>query len=349
VSSWRSWGAFSAISNASKQVASLTTSVVDNVSQSLSTAMESMSIPEPEEMAKINANEKKIVKEESTENVTTPNNSENVFSLFTNVTKMGLDTLEGIGKKTINILHETDPSIKNKIKSMGGGSNEPNLSDILKEAKERNDSVTATSQNQDNTKGPVSFEQLLDDYKGLVYLEALEILSKQSKMKIELLLKPLAGKALSEMEETIAEVEELCELPDSDAHDESVTSENMHDKLLKATEDLNVKINFNDLVECSKSADNWIATSEDDVNGIYEKSVETLAHLCALSLNNYQKLAELLLSLNHRSTADEADSLTQLTTIYFSIFNLYATKFTEKITSTDSDSKKVVTNVFFEV
>lgn len=274
--------------------------------------MESMSIPEPEEMAKINATEKKMVKDESVESVSTPKENENVFSLFTNVTKMGLDTLEGIGKKTINILHETDPSIKNKIKSMGGASNEPNLSDILKEAKERNDLTSATQQNQDNIRGPVSFEHFLDEYKGLVYLEALEILSKQSKMKIELLLKPLAGKALSEMEETIAEVEELCEMPDSDTHDESITGENLQEKLLKATEDLNVKINFIDIVECSKTADHWISSSEDeDANGIYEKSVETLAHLCALSLNNYQKLAELLLSLNHRSTADEADSVTQ--------------------------------------
>lgn len=310
--------------------------------------MESISIPEPEEMAKINVTEKKIKEDQPVEETSTPNNSDNVFSLFTNVTKIGLDTLEGIGKKTINILHETDPSIKNKIKSMGGSSNEPNLSDILKEAKERNNSIPESSQNQDS-KSTVSFEQFLDDYKGLVYIEALELLSKQSKMKIELLLKPLAGKALSEMEETIAEVEELCEMPDCDSHDESLTAENLQEKLLKATEDLNVKINFNDIAQCSKSADRWIESSEDDVNGIFEKSVDTIAHLCALSLNKYQKLAELLLSLNHRSTADEADSLTQLTSIYFSLFNLYATKFTEKITSTDSESKKVVTNVFLEV
>lgn len=297
------------ISNASKQVASLTT----HVSQSLSTAIESidLSIPNPEDMAKINANEKKVNKEESNEEVSTPKeSSENVFSLFSNVTKIGLDTLEGIGKKTINILHETDPSIKSKIRSMGGGSNEPNLSDILKEAKERNDLPSPSSQKQD-LKGPISFEHLLDDFKGLVYLEALEILSQQSKMKIELFLKPLAGKALSEMEETIAEVEELCELPDSDAHDETITATNLQEKLLKATEDLNIKLNFNDIVECAKNADLWIETNSDDVNGVYQKTIETLAHLCALSLNNYQKLAEILLSLNHRSTADEADALTQ--------------------------------------
>lgn len=297
------------ISNASKQVASLTTSVVDNVSQSLSTAMESMSIPDPEEMAKINATEKQI-KEESTEQVTPQKDQENVFSMFSNVTKMGLDTLEGIGKKTINILHETDPSIKNKIKSIGGAGNEPNLSTILKEAKERSESgASVTAQSQD--KSVISFEHFLDDNKGLVYLEALEILSKQSKMKIDSLLKPLAGKALTEMEETLAEVEELCELPDCDTHDDTLTANNLEEKLIKATEDLSIKLNFKDIVECAKNTDQWVQSTDADVACILENSIETLARLCALSLNNYQKLAELLLSLSHRSTADEADSLTQ--------------------------------------
>lgn len=64
-SSWRSWGAFSVISNASKHVASITTSV----SQSITTAIEEMNIPEPEEMARMQKKqeESQVTKEDSKE------------------------------------------------------------------------------------------------------------------------------------------------------------------------------------------------------------------------------------------------------------------------------------------
>lgn len=311
-SSWRSWGAFNVISNASKTVASITT----QVSQSI---MDSINIPEPEEMAKLQAEEKKKMQTDDSagnDEKSSEKSDDSMFkldSLLSGVTQIsskvvsgGLDTLEGIGKKTINILNETDPNIKNKIRNIN---NKPNLSDILKEAKERSDEVS-TSEKQNSLK-PVSFEHLLDDYKGLVFLEALEILSNQSKMKMELLMKPLSGRVLTEMEETIAEVKELCEF-DAENFDESLTAENLESKLQAATEDLTVKINFAEIVNLSKETDHWFEDLEISAgHNIYEKSLQVLANSCALSLSNLQKLAELLLSQDRRSTADEADSLTQ--------------------------------------
>lgn len=313
-SSWRSWGAFSVISNASKTVASITT----QVSQSI---IDSINIPDPEEMAKMHVEQKKsagtnedaIVSEEKSSE-----KSEDTWkldSLLSGVTQIsskvvsgGLDTLEGIGKKTINILQETDPNLKNKIRSMNVSS-KPNLSDLLKEAKDRDD-VTPAANERPQPK--VSFEHLLDEYKGLVFLEALDILSKQSTMKIEFLIKPLTGKVLSDMEETLAEVKELCEL-DSENFDESLTAENLESKLLSATEDLNVKLNLSEIVSYSKETQKWLddLDSSAEPQSIFDRSIHALAKSCALSLNNLQKLAELLLSQDHRSTADEADSLSQ--------------------------------------
>lgn len=51
-SSWRSWGAFTAILNASKHVASITT----QVSQSI---IDSINIPDPEEMARLQAKKRR--------------------------------------------------------------------------------------------------------------------------------------------------------------------------------------------------------------------------------------------------------------------------------------------------
>lgn len=313
-SSWRSWGAFSVISNASKTVASITT----QVSQSI---IDSINIPDPEEMAKMHVEQKKSEAED-----TDPKKEENspekpedsmfkfdnllsgVSNISSKVVSGGLGTLEGIGKKTINILQDTDPNIKNKIRSMNVTS-KPNLSDLLKEAKDREDSPPTTNE---SSMRQVSFEHLLDEYKGLVYLEALEIFSSQSKMKIEILMKPLGGKALTEMEETLEEVKELCEF-DAESFDESVTAENLEERLLSATEDLSVKLNLHEIVSYSKETQKWLENSDSSLtpNSIYERSIEGLAMSCALSLNNFQKLAELLMSQDRRSTADEADSLTQ--------------------------------------
>jgi Protein of unknown function (DUF719) len=285
-SSWRSWGAFSVISNASKHVASITT----QVSQSI---IDSMNIPEPEEMAKLHAEQKKAAAETPEDDKSSQKSDDSRFKfdnllsgvsqISSNIVSGGLDTLEGIGKKTINILQETDPNIKNKLRNMKVNS-QPNLSDLLKEAKERDEDSTPPAEKSMNS---VSFEHLLDEYKGLVFLEALEILSHQSKMKIELLMKPLNGKVLKEMEETLAEVEELCEL-DADNLDESLTAENLQPKLEKATEDLNVKLNFSDIINCSTEAQDWLegVTSSLDLNIMYEKSILVMAKTCALSLNN---------------------------------------------------------------
>lgn len=318
-SSWRSWGAFNVISNASKTVASITT----QVSQSIIDLGQSMNIPDPEEMAKMQAEEKKRKQAETPSEEGSANeekspddsrfNFDNLLSGVTHISSKvvsgGLDTLEGIGKKTINILQESDPNIKSKIRNISNVNHKPNLSDLLKEAKDR-DEVPASG--NDSALSSVSFEHLLDEYKGLVFIEALEILSNQSKMKIELLMKPLSGKVLTEMEETLDEVKELCEF-DSENVDETLTAENFESKLLAAMEDLNVKLNILEIVNHSKETQAWLddLESNSESSKIYEKSIHVMAKSCALSLNNFQKLAELLLSQDRRSTADEADSLTQ--------------------------------------
>lgn len=314
-SSWKSWGAFEMISSASKSVAKATT----KMTQSLSTAIDAINIPAPEEIAKMHAEQKKSNDEDSpvSENKNTEQyvgEESSVFkldSLLSNVGLVvsgGLDTLEGIGKKTMNILQETDPGLKDKIR--GINSNRPNLSEILKEAK------NSDTPNELEIKPLplVSFEHLLEEYYGMVYLEALEVLAKQSKMKIELLLKPLTGKSLMEVEETLKEVQELCEIPDSEVVNDKITTVSLNEHLSKAVEDLNITLNFKDIVSYCLELNKFFEELEEhdsDSMTLYNKSIEALAKLCSLSLKNYQKMAELMLSLTHRSTADEVDSVTQ--------------------------------------
>lgn len=103
-------------------------------------------VPDPAELARINAIEEAKAKSQEQnapdkveERSLTPTNAAPVFGLglVNNVTFLGskvlnsgLDTLEGIGKKTMNILQENDPLLKNKIKKLGLDQDKPNLSEV---------------------------------------------------------------------------------------------------------------------------------------------------------------------------------------------------------------------------
>lgn len=67
-------------------------------------------------------------------------------------------------------------------------------------------------------------------------------------MRIDLLLKPLSGKALTEMEETLEEVEELCEFPEVEGNDDDISLENLAGKFESAMEDLSVKVNYKEII-----------------------------------------------------------------------------------------------------
>lgn len=158
---------------------------------------------------------------------------------------------------------------------------------------------------------------MFDDYAGLVHLEALEMLSKQASIRIECLMSPLTGKALKELQETLDEVKELCELPDADneeGNDGFHNKEELEEKLNEAIIDLAVKINFNEILRTWDDTVEWLTTEENsklDADAIHDKALHSIAENTSLIISKMHKLAEQLLILDHHSTANEADSLVQ--------------------------------------
>ncbi|KAM3624458.1 uncharacterized protein V6R79_023750 [Siganus canaliculatus] len=91
----------------------------------------------------------------------------------------GLDALEFIGKKTMTVLAESDPGFK-KTKTLMQKT--ASLSQMLKEAKEKE---RARLGNQPVSVPTAHYGILFDDYQGLSHLEALEILSSESEVKVQ--------------------------------------------------------------------------------------------------------------------------------------------------------------------
>lgn len=178
----------------------------------------------------------------------------NVTSIGNRVIAGGLDTLEGIGKKTMTILQENDAGLISKRKLLGLDNEKPVLSQVLREAKEKSEETEKTMKLTQKKlyKKQLHFETLFDDYHGLVHLEALEMLSKQASLKLQALLMPLSGIALNELQQTMNSVSELCELNELD-QDDSPTQmydvAELEDKFRTATEDFDIPIDFTDILE----------------------------------------------------------------------------------------------------
>ncbi|XP_053692726.1 protein FAM114A2 [Sabethes cyaneus] len=386
-SSGQSWGAWkptwggaavSFLSSASKSVASITT----NITQAIESGI---GVPTPEELAKRQAEEKAKLEAdgyipEEAERITSQESQENTDrfgfdQIFSGVTQIsskvltgGLDTLEGIGKKTMTILQENDPGLLNKRKLLGMGNDTVILSQILREAKEK------TEEREKNLKQvqkhlykkKLHFETLFDDYHGLVHLEALEMLSKQASLKLESLLAPLTGNALEELQETLSEVKELCELPDLDNDDADgrYGVDELEQKLKEAVTDLDeVKIDFQELLNCWKANIEWLTIEPSaeprSSQQIFEKAMHALAQTTALCVLRMHKLAEILLILEHHSTANEADALVQLTTVFCWHLSGVAARFSAELSKINDDDRirrsvgeesdnALITNIFLE-
>ncbi|XP_026490350.2 protein FAM114A2 [Vanessa tameamea] len=374
------WGVDSLLSTATAGISNLTT----QVSQGISTVLETgIGAPDPEELARIsvknNDSKPKSAESEEIENTeakSDQNVNDGAFqfgSLFSGVTKFvettgtkviagGLDTLETIGKKTMEVLQDGDPGLAKKRAMLGLDSGDKLvLSQVLREAKAKADEEDLMREAKREAK-EVHYETLFDDFEGLVHLEALEMLSKQVSMRIDERLRNAAPDKRHDIKETLQQVAELCEMPeeeDDEEEQEEISEDTskpdaFHERLQRATRDIGLKLQFQPLIKQYTEILTWFEETETDIAGkaIYKRAVSGLAQTTALCVELYHKTAEMLLVKNRRSTADEADALTQMTVVLTRHISDLATQFTEKLSGHPSESKEqingYITNVFLE-
>lgn len=152
----------------------------------------------------------------------------------------------------MTILQDNDPKLMNKRKLLGLEANSPNLSAVLLEAKKDADQMEQSLQQLQlkRQKAQLRFEILFENYCGLVHFEALEILSKESRLKLDTLLDAVSGNARAELQETINEVKELIELEDLDVESEGdYEAEELSERLAATIKDAELGIQFDDIAK----------------------------------------------------------------------------------------------------
>lgn len=266
----------------------------------------------------------------------------------------GLDTLEAIGKKTMEVLQDGDPGLKKKRAFFMNDTDKPILSQILREAKEKAENKEKTLEERELAR-KIHFESLFDDYQGLVHLEALEMLSKQSNIKIQQHLIELSTNDLISVQETLEEIKELCELDgcDDDEDNENKNDGDLKNKLMNACHDLGVNIAYQKLHDICTETESYLALTHTNQE-IFQNAISTVAQFTAASVETFHKTAELLLIKERRSTVNEADALVQLTNILSGQISALANSFCNTLNQLAETAEKPgeinanITTIFLE-
>lgn len=382
--SWGYWGSWG------KSILSTATATVATVGQGLTQVIEkaetSLGIPSPTELsAQAEEEEKEQNSSPGGEGGSEADKAEldgssavgsamGMLSSLTSVVQStgktvitgGLDALEFIGKKTMDVIAEGDPGFK---KTKGLMNRNATLSQVLREAKEREEQQTAEKDSTDSEKKVVAhYGMLFDEFQGLSHLEALEILSRESESKVKSVLSTVSGDELVQLREELDHIKDSFSLVEFD--DEEVDEKKDEDgsefekELTEAMEGLSVssdklskacKNACSQITEMNKPQPKDEEGEEDEkkqlsVEEVHAAAIRSLAELTARSIELFHKLAEMILFSNGDT---EASVLSQLTVILCKELSLLSKKFTSCLTTAGSNEKgdvlnPLITGVFLE-
>ncbi|KAK4307526.1 hypothetical protein Pmani_020674 [Petrolisthes manimaculis] len=130
----------------------------------------------------------------------------------------GLDTLEVIGRKAMDVIQEGDPGLRKKRAVLTNI--KPNLSQVLQDARlraeeERDGNVGVDRQQREKQK--VMFETAWDRTEGVVHLEALTLVARQCENKMSSLINTLPHFVLDMIQTNNAKIKSTCAMEEEES------------------------------------------------------------------------------------------------------------------------------------
>ncbi|XP_034257766.1 protein FAM114A2 isoform X1 [Pantherophis guttatus] len=292
-----------------------------------------------------------------------------------------LDALEYIGKKTMDVIAEGDPGFK---KTKGLMNRNSTLSQVLREAKEREQQKTAAEVSM-TTEKKAHYGLLFDEFQGLSHLEALEMLSRESESKVKSVISTLSGEEFATLKEDLEKLKEAFSLAEFD-DDEDDDEEKREDedftievgilfsqlrislkpaKLLQArksahelVKNLNVQV-VKEAEQHEGEGDQEVGPGDTEnkksVEDIHMVAIRSLAELTAYSIEMFHKTAALVL---HGQKEDvlaiiRAKTLSQMTIMLCKELSSLSKEFATCLTTAGVEEKAdvlnpLITGVFLE-
>ncbi|XP_077984127.1 protein FAM114A2-like [Glandiceps talaboti] len=385
-SSWGGWGSSwgsSWISSATASVSSMTQTVGEGLTSVIEGVETSLGVPKPEDLLEETGEEVKQSEDEEskqtkeTEEVGASGDSGSgdsffaSFGAFTSAVEKtvsgGLDALEKIGKKTMDVLQEGDPGFRKKrtyFKEVTYG-NKPNLSQILREAKE--DAARAEKEYAEEEElKKAHFGLLFDDFQGLSHLEALEMLANQSENKVQAVLGSLSGDDFETLKTELIEIKDAFHIDDIDDNQEPLSDEDFVHAITEHLFSLSIAATPDKLKKTQTKAQEWLIQcrkeqeekEKKDPKDIHMIAIQTLAELTAKSIEQFHKASELMLLPQNKDKEkrpiERATSLSKLTTALCCEVSVLSTQFCECLNTAaescenPSSVNPLITNVYLE-
>ncbi|XP_027697537.1 protein FAM114A2 isoform X1 [Vombatus ursinus] len=383
---WGNWGK-SLLSSASATVAT----VGQGISNVIEKAETSLGIPSPTEISseaqnteKTNVKAGSINKEDG--NTSPMGAALGVFSTIStavqstgkSVISGGLDALEFIGKKTMDVIAEGDPGFK---KTKGLMNQNSTLSQVLREAKDKEELRTANEVTMDTDK-KAHYGLLFDEFQGLSHLEALEMLSRESEIKVKSLTNSLSGEELENLKHELEQVKEafsLAEFSDEE-EDEKKEDEDFTAEITELFSQLHVSTRPDKLTKARNTIHEWIRmssskslTKEEEEEGkqielenpeqedkktledIHAFAIQSLAELTAYSIEMFHKTAALILHGQKQeiTALKRSKTLSQMTVLLCKELSSMSKEFATCLTTVGVKEKAdvlnpLITGVFLE-
>ncbi|XP_057586326.1 protein FAM114A2 isoform X1 [Hippopotamus amphibius kiboko] len=334
---WGSWGK-SLLSSASATVVT----VGQGISNVIEKAETSLGIPSPSGIStevQYAAGETDAKENENFSAVSGPLGvfstiSSAVQSTGKSVISGGLDALEFIGKKTMDVIAEGDPGFK---RTKGLMNRTSTLSQVLREVKEKEELWTANAVTMETEK-KTHYGLLFDEFQGLSHLEALEMLSRESEVKVKSILNSLSGEELETLKlelEQLKEAFSLAEFCEEEEEEKTVIltslsavfymglvflgDEDFTKEITELFSQLHVSSKPEKLARARHTAYEWIRTSlakqleekeegqkqleaekmeqinNNSIEDIHAFAIRSLAELTACSIELFHKTAALVL------------------------------------------------------
>nr|XP_045009171.1 protein FAM114A2 [Jaculus jaculus]XP_045009172.1 protein FAM114A2 [Jaculus jaculus] len=367
---WGSWGK-SLLSSASATVVT----VGQGISSVIEKAETSLGIPSPSEITtevKHVAGETNAKENENSSSVAGPFGvfstiSTAVQSTGKSVISGGLDALEFIGKKTMDVIAEGDPGFK---RTKGLMHRNATLSQVLREAKEKEEQWTSSEVTMETDKKP-HYGLLFDEFQGLSHLEALEMLSRESEIKVKSILNSLSGQELDTIKIELEQLKEAFSLADfsEEEEEEKQGDEDFTREITELFSQLHVSSRPEKLARARNTACEWIRTcpaqslaergggerleAEDteevsrvSVEDIHAFAIRSLAELTAYSIELFHKTAALVLHGQTQGVTalERGQALAQVTAVLCTELSSLSRAFTARLTAAGVKEKADVLN-----
>ncbi|XP_065187495.1 protein FAM114A2-like [Sycon ciliatum] len=235
-----------------------------------------------------------------------------------------LDTLELIGKKTVQVLTEDDPGFRSSRERIRSGrAKNPNLSQMLREAQEQTEVIKTQAEGSATTGAPAAltprekgYNDFFEEYHGMIHLEALELLSRQSTSMAS----GMTAGAEPAVSRTARRYGDLFETTRKDADslddcDETTLfdKDQFMDAVQKSIDTFGVGLSLASVSKAAQECERRCQELEEgkmELAKIQESAIRALAQVTALSIEVFHKVAELSLLPDAESGGQDAEAFT---------------------------------------